>query len=136
MLAQTWADRAAAPSAALAPFARARNVLLTTYRKDGTPKPTPVHLAVEGDRAYFRTWDTAWKMKRLRRNPVVAIAPSTARGTQTGPGIAAHARILSGDEATHAAHALAHKYPILHGALIPLFHRLRGYHTVHIELTP
>lgn len=40
------------PAAALARFADARQVLLTTYRKDGTPVGTPVHIAVDGPRAY------------------------------------------------------------------------------------
>jgi PPOX class probable F420-dependent enzyme len=133
MLAQTWTETAATD---WAPFVRQRNVLLTTYRRNGTPKGTPVHIAVDGDRAYIRTWDTAWKMKRLRRNANVTIAPSTVQGVPTGQAIPAHARILSGDEATHAAHALARKYPLLHGVLIPLFHRLRGYRTMQIELTP
>lgn len=124
------------PSAALAPFIRQRNVLLTTYRRNGAPKSTPVHIAVEGDRAFFRTWDTAWKLKRIRNNPQVEIAPSTLRGAPTGPAIHAHARILSGDEATHAARAIARKYPFLHGVLIPFFHRLRGYHTMQIEVIP
>jgi len=137
MITQAWTNSATTmPAAALAPFVRQRNVLLTTYRRDGTAKGTPVHIAVEGDRAYFRTWDTTWKLKRIRRNPNVTIAPSTARGVPTGPAIAAHARILSNEASAHAAHALAHKYPILHGILIPLFHRMRGYTTIHIELTP
>ena len=38
-------------AAALARFADARQVLLTTYRKDGTPVGTPVHIAVDGPRA-------------------------------------------------------------------------------------
>lgn len=131
MSAQRWTA-----TTALAPFVRQRNIVLTTYRRDGTPKGTPVHIAVDGGRAYIRTWDTTWKLKRIRRNPHVAIAPSTARGIPTGPAIPARTRILSGDEAAHAARCLARKYPILHGFLIPRFHRMRGYRTVHIELTP
>jgi PPOX class probable F420-dependent enzyme len=135
MVAQSWVDARAAP-AAFAPLIHRQNVLLTTYRRDGTPKGTPVHIAVEGDRAYFRTWDTTWKLRRLRGNPNATVAPSTARGAPLGPAIAVRARILNGEEATHAAHALGRKYPILHGMLIPRFHRLRGYTTVHLELTP
>ncbi len=45
-------------------------------------------------------------------------------------------RALGGAEAVHAAQALAQKYPLLQGTLIPLYHRLRGYRTVHVELTP
>jgi PPOX class probable F420-dependent enzyme len=126
----------AAPTETLKPFVRQKTVLLTTYRCDGTPVGTPVHIVVEGDRAYFRTWDTAWKLKRIRKNPAVEVAPSTTGGTPTGPAIHTRARILAGDESVHAARAIAHKYPILHGVLIPFFHRLRHYRTMQIELTP
>jgi hypothetical protein len=54
-------------SAALAPFARQKTALLTTYRRDGTPVPTPLSVAVEGGHAYVRSWETAGKAKRLRR---------------------------------------------------------------------
>jgi uncharacterized protein len=121
---------------ALEPFTRQRTALLTTYRRNGTPVGTPVHIAVHGDRAFFRTWDTTGKMKRIRSNRVVEIAPSTVRGEPTGPAIRARARILAGDESVRAGRAIARKYPILHGLLIPLFHRLRHYQTMQIELAP
>jgi PPOX class probable F420-dependent enzyme len=123
-------------TSALTPFVRRRTVLLTSYRRDGRPVGTPVHVAVEGDRAFARTWDATWKVKRIRNNPQVELAPSTFRGKPVGPGIHACARLLTGAEARHAAQALARKYRILHGFLIPLVHRLRGYTTVHLELTP
>lgn len=118
-----------------APFARQRTILLTTYRRDGTPVGTPVHVAVAGDHALVRTWDTTWKLRRIRRNPEVTIAPATARGIPTGPPRRARARILDGAESEAAGRALARKYPILHGLLIPRLHRLRRNRTMHIELT-
>ena len=121
---------------ALEPFIHQKYVLLTTYRRDGTPVGTPVNIAVDGDRAFVRTWDTAWKVKRIRNNPEVEVAPSTIRGKPTGPAIRAHARILDGDESAYAGRAIARKHPILHGFLVPLVHRLRGNKTVHIELKP
>jgi len=120
----------------LAPFTQQGTVLLTTFRRDGTPIGTPVNIAVEGDHAYVRTWDTAWKLRRMRNNPNVQVAPSTLRGTPTGPAIHAQARILDGAEARHAAELLAHKHPFLHGFLVPLVHRLRGNTTMHVELRP
>jgi hypothetical protein len=120
----------------LEPFVRQWAVLLTTYRRDGTPVGTPVNIAVDGDRAFVRTFDRAWKAKRLQHNPEAQIAPSTAGGKPTGPAIPVRARLLSGDEAAHAGSALRRKYRIVHGILVPLAHRLRGYKTVHFELTP
>ncbi|HEY7180687.1 MAG TPA: PPOX class F420-dependent oxidoreductase [Blastocatellia bacterium] len=125
-----------AAQGALEPFVRQKTVLLTTYRRDGTPVGTPVNIAVEGGRAFVRTWDTAWKLKRIRNNPEVEIAPSTFRGVPTGPAIRARARVLSGDESAHAGRALASKHPILHGIVVPLVHRLRGNKTMHIEVAP
>jgi uncharacterized protein len=125
-----------ASTSTLEPFVDQNTVLLTTYRRDGTGVGTPVHIAVDGDRAYVRTWDTAWKLRRIRNNPEVEVAPSTVGGRPTGPAISARARVLGGDESEYAAELLARKYPILHGALIPRFHRLRGNRTMHIELTP
>jgi PPOX class probable F420-dependent enzyme len=124
-----------AQTSALEPFVDQKTVLLTTYKRDGTGVPTPVHIAVDGDRAFVRTWDTTWKLKRIRNNPEVQVAPCTAGGRPTGPAIRARARVLGG-ESEYAAKMLARKYPILHGVLIPRLHRLRGNRTMHIELTP
>jgi len=121
---------------ALEPFVRQRAVLLTTYRRDDTPVRTPVNVAVEGDRAFFRTYNRAGKAKRIRNNPNVEIAPSTMRGKPTGPSIRAKARLLSADEAKIAAKAIARKHRILQGILVPLSHRLARYKTLHYELTP
>lgn len=131
---QADSTKSAAP--VFEPFVRQWAVLLTTYRRDGTPVGTPVSIAVEGDRAFVRTWDTAWKFRRIRNNPEVEIRPSTPRGRPTGPALRARARVLDGDESPRASRALARKHPILHGVLVPLFHRLLGYRTVHVELTP
>jgi len=81
-------------------FVNQRTVLLTTYRRDGTPVGTPVNIVVAGDRAFVRTFDTAWKLKRIRNNPTVGIAPSTVRGKPTGPTIGARARVLDGRNKT------------------------------------
>ena len=121
---------------ALEPLVRQGTILLTTYRRDGTPVGTPVHVAVEGDRAFVRTWDTTGKLKRIRRNPGVEVRPSTFGLRPTGAAIRARARVLEGEESAHASRMLARKYPVLHGLLIPLAHRLRGNETMHIELRP
>jgi PPOX class probable F420-dependent enzyme len=120
---------------ALEPFVRQRTIRLTTYRRDGTPVATPVNIAVDGNRAYIRTYDRAGKAKRLRNNPDVEIAPSTVRGKPTRLAVRAQARLLSGDEAKNAARAIARKHRILQGILVPLAHRLARYKTLHYELT-
>ncbi len=128
-----------ASASALAPFTRQKTVLLTTFRRDGTPVAAPVSIAVDGERAYVRSFERAWKTRRIRNNPAVTVAPSTARGTPTGPAIEATARRLTGTEYDRAGRALAGKYPMLQGVLVPLAHRVgraRTGRTVNFELTP
>jgi PPOX class probable F420-dependent enzyme len=130
-------DVGRAASAAVAPFSRQKTILLTTYRRDGTPVGRPISIAVDGERAYVRGFERAWKTRRIKRNPVVSVAPCTARGTPTGPAVTATARRLSGAEQKRAARALRRKYPILHGVLVPLAHRVgraKTGRTVHFEL--
>jgi PPOX class probable F420-dependent enzyme len=123
----------------LAPFVEQKTALLTTFRRDGTPVPTPLSVAVEGDHAYFRTYEKAGKTKRLRNDSHVKLTPSTTRGTPTGTPVPAEARRLLAAEDHHAAWLLRRKHPLLHGILVPLAHRLgRGKtgHTVHFEVAP
>ena len=113
-----------------------KTVLLTTFKRDGTPVPTPVSLAPDGERIVFRSYDRAWKTKRLRRNPEVEFAPCTLQGRVRGPVARGRARLLDGDEAQAARRALRRRHPVLHGVLVPLAHRLAGYTTMHYELCP
>jgi PPOX class probable F420-dependent enzyme len=122
-------------AAALEPFDRAWTVLLTTYKRDGSPVATPVNLAVEGDRAYFRTYSKAWKTKRIRHNPNVEIVPSSFRGKQKGPALQATARLLGGEEDRHARNVIAHRHPLFQRFVIPLLHKISRYTTVHYEVS-
>ena len=117
-------------------LARQWAVQLTTFRRDGTPVGTPVSIVVDDGRAFARTYASSGKMKRLRHCPEVELAPSTPTGRPTGPAVRARARLLAGGEAEQASRVLARKHRMLHGILVPLAHRLRGYKTVHLELTP
>ncbi len=109
-------------------------VLLTTFRRDGTPVGTPVSLAIDGDRAFIRSPGSGGKVKRIRRDPRVQVAPCTARGRQTGPSVPALARPVQGADAKRAARALRRKHPFLQGILVPLAHRLLRCGTAYYEL--
>jgi uncharacterized protein len=120
----------------LAPFARRRTALLTSYKRDGTAVGTPVTIAVAGNRAFVRSYDRAGKAKRMRNRSEVRISPSTVRGRTVGEEISARSRLLTGEEATEAARAIARRQRILQGILVPVLHRLARYQTLHYELTP
>jgi PPOX class probable F420-dependent enzyme len=124
---------------ALTPLRTRKTVAMTTYRRSGAGVPTPVSLAVDGDRAVFRTYAKAGKTGRLRRDPRVTVVASTARGRPIGPGFTGRARLLDGPEAARAARLLRRKHPLLHGALVPLAHRAmrsRVGKTLHFEVVP
>jgi uncharacterized protein len=120
----------------LATARAAKTILLTTYKRDGTAVGTPVSIAFDGDRAFFRSYDKAWKTKRLGNNPRVEFAPATLRGKPLGPPVQARAVLLEGEQAQIAAWTLARSHRVLQGVLVPLAHRLRGYQTMHYELKP
>jgi PPOX class probable F420-dependent enzyme len=122
----------------LAPLEKQWAVLLTTYRRDGTPVGTAVNIAVDDGRAYIRTADNTGKVKRVRNNPEVEVAPSTASGKPTGKAIHARARVLDDDDAEldRASDLINHKHPIVQRIGVQLGHKLRGYKTAYIELTP
>ncbi len=113
-----------------------KTMRLTTYKRDGSGVDTPVSVAFDGERVFFRSYSKAWKTKRLRNNPRVAVAPSTLRGKQTGPSIRARATLLTDEQAGVAAMALARRHRLLQAIVVPLAHRLMRYETMHYELHP
>jgi len=124
---------------ALAPFVRQKTILLTTFRRDGTPVGTPVSIAVDGDHAYIRSFEKAFKTRRALANPEVEFTPSDSRGRPTGHRWHGRLDQVAGEEYRRAARLLARKYPLLHGVLVPLLHRAmrsRTGRTVHFRLTP
>ncbi|MFF0813671.1 PPOX class F420-dependent oxidoreductase [Rhodococcus sp. NPDC003318] len=97
----------------LGEIAAAKYVLLTTFRKDGTPVPTPLWAAADGDRLLMWTVTDSWKVKRIRRNPRVTIAACDARGNPKGEAIDAVAEILDLPGSDHARDAIVKRYGIL-----------------------
>src|SRR5436853_7798053 len=69
-------------------------ISLTTFRKNGIPVRTPVWFAEQDGKLYVFTNPMSGKVKRIRNNPQVRIAPSTIRARATGQEIDATARIL------------------------------------------
>jgi len=64
----------------------------------------------------------------------VEVAASTLRGKPAGPPVHARATLLDGEQARIAAQAPARRHRVLQGLLVPLFHRLMRYQTMHYEL--
>lgn len=72
-----------------------RYISLTTFKRDGTPVSTPVWV-VSDDGERLLVWSAAktWKVRRVRRNPDVLVAPANFRGTERGERVKATARVI------------------------------------------
>jgi uncharacterized protein len=88
------------------PLRRSMTAMLTTYRRIGLPVSTLVEILVSGDRAYFYSWSTTGKVKRLAHNSQVLLTPTTLTGKVSGPAIVGLARKLEGVEARQTARQL------------------------------
>jgi PPOX class probable F420-dependent enzyme len=109
--------------------------LLVTYRRDGTPVPTPVWAAEGGGLLYVRTERTAGKVKRLRNDPRLLVAPCTVRGKPLGEPLEATARMLAPEDEQLAERVLAARYGsgrAIFERAMDLLHVDMGY----LEITP
>ena len=78
--------------------ARSKYLLLTTFTKDGRPKPTAVWGARDGDKLLIITDDGSWKTKRINNTPRVTIQKAGALGAVKGEAVEAVARNLPKSE--------------------------------------
>lgn len=104
-------------------LAAEKYILLTTFRKDGRAVPTPVWAVRDGDALAVWTRADSGKVKRIRRNGEVTVAPCDVRGRPHGAEVPAHATIYAGDIG-RIRDLLKHKYRLL-GRLSLLGSRLR-----------
>jgi PPOX class probable F420-dependent enzyme len=90
--------------------ARSKYLLLTTFTKDGRPKPTTVWGVKDGDKLLISTDDGSWKTKRINNTPRVTIQRSTALGKPKGEPVEAVARNLPKSENRRVFDMVTRKY--------------------------
>jgi len=64
----------------------------------------------DGRRLLVWTGAETWKVKRIRRDPRVLVAPATMRGHERGPRVKAHARVLGPEAGRVVVPLLRRKY--------------------------
>ncbi len=74
-------------------FRKEEFLSLETYRKNGETIKSPMWFAQENDALYLWTMADTSKVKRIRNNPHVNIAPCKRMGEVTGEWMTAHATI-------------------------------------------
>jgi len=112
-------------AASFSDIAGSEYILLTTFTKDGRPKPTAIWAVVEGDRLIAITQEQSWKVKRIRNTPRVTIAECDRSGKPKGEAVEATAAILDKSANSHTYDAIGKRYGLL-GKTFNLFSKLRG----------
>jgi PPOX class probable F420-dependent enzyme len=101
-----------------AAFAEQKYLSLETFKKSGEGVKTPVWFAAEPTakldaadaKLYVYTIGVSGKVKRIRNNRRVRIAPCDVKGNVQGDWVEARAEIVTGDEAEHGTQLLNKKY--------------------------
>lgn len=90
----------------------ARYVSLTTFRKDGTPVATPVWAVADGGELYVWTRSDSWKVKRIRNDGRVALAPCDVRGRveEGAPVVEGRATLLDEEGLRRVRRLMSRKY--------------------------
>lgn len=116
-------------------LASARAIMLTTFRRSGEPVGTPIWLVVHDGKVLATTTPSSGKVKRIRNNPRVTVAPCTQFGKVTGPARDATARLMAPDETMEALAAIRRRYGLL-DRIFSLLNRLQGEaEEIGIEIT-
>jgi hypothetical protein len=112
--------------AALAALDAEGTIALATFRRSGVAVVTPVWFAARDGKLYVFSEGDAGKVKRLRNDPSIRIAPCSFRGKVQGAWIEGRARRVDDREGIRTAHeALRRKYGWQMG-LADFFSRLSG----------
>ena len=115
--------------ARFSPLLDGKYLSLTTFKRDGTAVPTPLWFVADDGRLLVVTGADSFKVRRIRRNPAVCVAPCSASGRVRGEPVAARAEILPDTAMTHAEQLMKRKYQLDRIVILPLYRavrRLRG----------
>ncbi len=108
-----------------ADVAKANYVLLTTFTKDGRPKPTPIWAVPDGDRLLVITEADSWKVKRIRNTPRVTVAVCDMRGNPKSEAVEATATVLDRSHNGEIYDGIGRRYGLI-GKTFNFFSKLRG----------
>jgi hypothetical protein len=85
---------------------------ITSFRRDGTGKATPVWFVQEDGRLLVETDAGSYKVRRIRRNPRVVVAPCGPSGRLRGEPVTATAELLPDVETGRVERLMARKYRV------------------------
>lgn len=94
-------------------FKKEQYINLETFRKNGVGVKTPVWFVEVNGELCFTTEPQSGKVKRMRNNPAVKIAPCKMDGTVTGEWLPASIRFMQGDEIQIVDKQYSKKYGLM-----------------------
>lgn len=97
----------------IAALAEGKVLSLTTMKKDGTGVATPVWLVREGDSLLVTTQASSAKVRRIRNDPHVLLAPCDARGRLKGEQVAGLAVLQDAEETVRITALIRKRYGFL-----------------------
>ena len=121
------------PSTVLAQFAKQSFMTLETFRKSGAAVSTPVWFVEENGCLYVHTMVNAGKVKRIRNNGGVRLAPSDMRGVPRGEWAEGQATLLDPKEGERINKLFQKKYGLQWSAVSGM-EKMRKTETVVIEI--
>ena len=113
--------RTSADSTALFP---GRYLSITSFKRDGTGVATPVWFVSDGRRLYALTDLRSWKVRRIRRDPHVLVAPCGPSGKLRGEPVPARAEVLTATEDLERVQKLLMQRYKVSYRVVMLFYRL------------
>jgi uncharacterized protein len=103
---------------------RGRYLSVTSFKRNGNGVATPLWFVSDGTRLFALTDLHSAKVRRIRRNPDVLVAPCRVNGTLRGEPVAARAEVLTATEdLDRVQHLLLERYRFSYRAVM-FFYRL------------
>ena len=110
--------------------------LVVSFKRSGDPVPTPVWFGLDdGGRLYFRSEPRTAKVRRIRNDPHVLVAPCNPRGKPLGPAAEGRARLLPPEENERAEAAIQSNYGLGRRIYETPLDRV-GMEVVYVEVSP
>jgi PPOX class probable F420-dependent enzyme len=134
MATQTIERPVRAPAPDLAALFPGRYLSLTSFKRDGTGVATPLWFVSDGERLFALTDLHSGKVRRMRRDPRVLVAPCGPSGKLRGELREARAEVLAGTpDLERVQRLLIERYKLSYRLVMAFYRlgrRLRGQRAV------
>jgi PPOX class probable F420-dependent enzyme len=117
----------------LSHLSNSKYINIETLKKNGSGVRTPIWFIIYQGIIYFRTDSKSGKVKRIKNNPHVRIAPCDIRGNLKGNWFDGKAKSADSKESSIVFSMIDRKYGFL-TALIRSFNKIRGTNPIALAI--